>query len=225
MASIEETLRSLRDVQGVYGSFVLAGGGGLVAKDLPALYDGQLFAELGPRITRFYETFLGGGEELDACVLRYAEHKLYLRRMTWGLIGIVSAVAVNMPALRMVANLVIRRIDPEVAPSLRPSAPPATMPPHALRALEPTAIPLVHAHTPAPPPAIPYPPPLPALASSPPPLPAMAAQPPPRKASTPPPPEPELADDTIVAQDGRDSSPPTSDRHVRMYRGRRVVDE
>jgi predicted regulator of Ras-like GTPase activity (Roadblock/LC7/MglB family) len=223
MASIEETLRSLRDVQGVYGSFVLAGGGGVVAKDLPALYDGQLFAELGPRITRFYETFAGGGEELDACVLRYAEHKLYLRRMTWGLIGIVSAVAVNMPALRMVANLVIRRIDPEVAPSLRPGAP-VTMPPHAVRALEPTAILRAHAHTPSPPPAIPYPPPLPTLAS-PPPLPAVAAQRPPRMASTPPPPEPEPAGETIVAQDGRDSSPPTSDRHVRMYRGRRVVDE
>lgn len=215
MASIEETLRSLRDVQGVYGSFVLAGGGGLVAKDLPALYDGPLFAELGPRITRFYETFLSAGEELDACVLRYAEHKLYLRRMTWGLIGVVSATAVNMPALRMVANLVVRRIDPEVTPSFRPTAAPVTMPPHALRTPEVPVTPLVHTHTPAPPAATPPPP----TTTSP------SSAPRPRAASRPPPPEAILPDDAIVAQDGRDSSPPTSDRHVRMYRGRRVVEE
>lgn len=124
MPGIDETLRTLRDVQGVYGSFVIAGTGALIAQDLPAVFDQDLFAEVGPRATRLYETFLSGGEELDACMLRYAEHKLYLRRMTWGLIGIISDVAVNMPALRMVVNLVIRRIDPEVVPSLRPTPAP-----------------------------------------------------------------------------------------------------
>jgi hypothetical protein len=208
MASIEETLRNLRDVQGVYGSFVIAGTGSLVAKDLPPLYDGQVFAELGPRITRFYETFLSLGEELDACIFRYEDHKLYLRRMTWGLIGVVSGLSVNMPALRMVANLVVRRIDPEVVPSLRPIAPPTTAPPPALHTLEPAAIPLIHAHTPAP--ALPRPSSTPTL-------------PQPHAAATSAPED--LPDDTVVAQDGRDGSPPMSDRHVRMYRGRRVLDE
>jgi predicted regulator of Ras-like GTPase activity (Roadblock/LC7/MglB family) len=128
MASIEEMLRTLRDVEGVYGSFVIAGTGGLVASDLPAIFDADLFAEVGPRITRLYDTFRSSGEELDGCVLRYAEHKLYLRSMTWGLIGILSAVAVNKPALRMVVNLVIRRIDPEVVASLRPSFTPTPPP-------------------------------------------------------------------------------------------------
>jgi predicted regulator of Ras-like GTPase activity (Roadblock/LC7/MglB family) len=128
MASIEETLRTLRDVEGVYGSFVIAGTGALIASDLPAVFDAELFDEVGPRITRLYETFHSGGEELDGCVLRYADHKLYLRSMTWGVIGILSAVAVNKPALRMVANLVIRRIDPEVVPSLRPAISPSVPP-------------------------------------------------------------------------------------------------
>jgi hypothetical protein len=241
MASIEETLRSLRDVQGVYGSFVIAGTGGLVAKDLPPLYDGQVFADLGPRITRFYETFLSLGEELDACILRYEDHKLYLRRMTWGLIGVVSGLSVNMPALRMVANLVLRRIDPEVAPSLRPTAPPLSAPPLALRTLEPVAIPLVHAHTPPPAP-YPLPPTFGRGAADNETVRRGAADnqsvsrgadietvrarpmlPQPGAASVPP--LEDLSEDTVVAQDGRDSAPPTSDRHVRMYRGRRVVDE
>jgi predicted regulator of Ras-like GTPase activity (Roadblock/LC7/MglB family) len=189
MPSIEGTLRALRDVQGVYGSFVIAGTGALVARDLPAVFDGDLFAEVGPRITRLYETFLSGGEELDACVMRYSEHKIYLKKMTWGLIGIISGVGVNMPALRMVANLVVRRIDPEVASSLRP--PPAIAQPAAVATeFFPSR----------------------AMSSSPP-----LRQPSERVEG---PVEP-----TVLAQDGRDSSPPTDDGHVRMYRGRRVVDE
>ncbi|HSY25342.1 MAG TPA: hypothetical protein VK841_24625, partial [Polyangiaceae bacterium] len=133
MPGIEETLRTLRDVQGVYGSFVISSSGALIARDLPTIFDGDLFAEVGPRVTRLYETIGSGGDELESCMLRYAEHKVYLRRMEWGVIGVLSTVAVNMPALRMVANLVIRKIDPEVHPgslaSLAPSevvAPPAT---------------------------------------------------------------------------------------------------
>ena len=146
MAKIEETLRALRDVDGVYGSFVIARSGALVASDLPAIFDAPLFDEVGPRLTRLYETFRSGGEELDGCVLRYAEHKLYLRAMAWGLIGILSAVAVNKPALRMAVNLVVRRIDPEVVPSLRPPLPPSMpplppLPPSFAKGLTPTPLP------------------------------------------------------------------------------------
>ncbi len=166
MASIEETLRTLRDVEGVYGSFVIAGSGGLVASDLPAVFDGRLFDEVGPRIVRLYDTFRSSGEELDGCVLRYAEHKLHLRRMSWGLVGILSAVSVNKPALRMVANLVIRRIDPDVVPALRPTLAPAALSPPLAR------------------PSAPMPPPRPSSTPPKPPLGAVASD---RSPSTPPP--------------------------------------
>ncbi len=167
MPGIEETLRTLRDVQGVYGSFVIAGTGALVARDLPAVFDGELFSEVGPRITRLYETFLSGSEELDACMLRYAEHKLYLRKMTWGVIGVLSAISVNMPALRMVANLVIRRIDPDVSTSLRSSFPPAAMETQALvtRSSAPPPVAPVTTRSEPPPPAPPSVPPEAAPAS------------------------------------------------------------
>lgn len=159
MAGIEDTLRSLRDVQGVYGSFVVAGSGALVARDLPPVFDGELFAEVGPRVVRLYETFLTGGEDLESAMLRFAEHKLYLRKMTWGVIGILSTVTVNLPALRMVANLVIRKIDPEVSPSmLTPPPPPvavqrATPPPPPIAAESITPRPSKPSPTPPPPPA------------------------------------------------------------------------
>jgi predicted regulator of Ras-like GTPase activity (Roadblock/LC7/MglB family) len=185
MASIEESLRTLRDVEGVYGSFVIAGTGALVASDLPAIFDADVFAEVGPRITRLYETFRSSGEELDGCVLRYADHKLYLRPMTWGLIGILSAVAVNKPALRMVVNLVIRRIDPEVVASLRPPLPPSA---------PPLPAPISKAHS------APAPPPRPISAHPKPPV-------------------------VVTQEDAADSTPPTSNRQARMYRGRPVTDD
>src|SRR4029077_11374049 len=64
----------------------------------------------------------------ETCMLRYAEHKLYVRKMTWGILGILSAVGVNLPALRMVANLVMRRIDPEIATISSSAASAKTLP-------------------------------------------------------------------------------------------------
>jgi predicted regulator of Ras-like GTPase activity (Roadblock/LC7/MglB family) len=114
MGTIVDHLRMLRDVQGVYGSFVVAGSGSLVDRDLPAAFDEALFADVGPRVARLFETFVSGGKDMDTCMLRYSDHKLYVRKMTWGLIGVLSSSGVNLPALRMVVNLVIRRIDPEI---------------------------------------------------------------------------------------------------------------
>src|SRR5580692_2142930 len=115
MPTISGYLRMLRDVDGVHGSFVVAGSGMLVDSDLPSVFDAEVLGEVGPRVARLYETFFSGGGDMETCVLRYAEHKLYIRRMTWGIIAVLSTVGVNLPALRMVANLVIRRIDPEIA--------------------------------------------------------------------------------------------------------------
>jgi len=131
--SIEDSLRTLRDVQGVFGSFVLSGTGSLVSKDLPAVFDEAVFEEVGPRITRLYETFSTGGEDLDSVMLRYFEHKLYLRKMAWGILGILSGTQINLPALRMAGNLVARRIDPDVAATVSRAPSPPVRPTPSVR--------------------------------------------------------------------------------------------
>jgi predicted regulator of Ras-like GTPase activity (Roadblock/LC7/MglB family) len=196
MATIAETLRMLRDVDGVHGSFVIADTGTLIDADLPAIFDHDLLGEIGPRVARLYETFSSGGDEMETCVLRYAEHKLYIRRMTWGIVAILSTVAVNLPALRMVANLAIRRIDPEIAvitssgagpsPKTLPSPPPWSTPaatqtrsaPDTLDARAAALLPSIPSHDPLP----------------------------------------------VIPEDGRDSTVPVNERHARMYRGRPVSD-
>jgi predicted regulator of Ras-like GTPase activity (Roadblock/LC7/MglB family) len=158
LPTIEDSLRTLRDVEGVFGSFVVTGSGALVSKDLPSVFDDDVLSEVGPRIARLYETFASGGDELDSVMLRYFEHKLYVRKMTWGLLGILSGVQVNLPALRMVGNLVARKIDPEVAATVsrspamaRTPSPPKTAP--AKTASTPPPLPVVPA-TPSTPPEI-----------------------------------------------------------------------
>jgi predicted regulator of Ras-like GTPase activity (Roadblock/LC7/MglB family) len=197
VATIVGHLKMLRDVQGVYGSFVVAGTGALVDRDLPGAYDESLFADVGPRVARLFETFGGGGNEMDACMLRFAEHKIYVRKMTWGLIGVLSSSAINLPALRMVLNLVVRRIDPEMGAgavvstfprpsSLTPTPPSLTPRPGAVVDLTSE---LVDAVPSSRPPRVATPPPLPVIAVE-------EAEP-----------------------------PPSMERPVRMYRGRIVVDD
>ena len=207
MPKIEDTLRTLRDVQGVYGSFVVSSNGALVARDLPTIFDGDLFAEVGPRITRLYETLGSEGDELESCMLRYAEHKVYLRRMAWGIIGVLSTVAVNMPALRMVANLVIRRIDPEsqagtpsVLPPSGPEASASILPPSMSPAV---AAPSVIRNSSAPP--------------------ARTISRPPDR-FVPPPPVAPLPSRVPTDASSRTPTNPQTSRPVRMYRGRPVTD-
>jgi predicted regulator of Ras-like GTPase activity (Roadblock/LC7/MglB family) len=204
VATIVGHLKMLRDVQGVYGSFVVASSGALVDRDLPGAFDESLFAEVGPRVARLFETFVSGGREMDACMLRFAEHKVYVRKMTWGLIGVLSSAAINLPALRMVLNLVVRRIDPEMAsgavvstfpkvPSGPPALPSLTPRPSAVHVAE-----MVEA---AP------------ISQSP-------ASSSPRSGATPPP-----LPVQAVPMAEEEAPPPSMDRPVRMYRGRPVLDD
>jgi predicted regulator of Ras-like GTPase activity (Roadblock/LC7/MglB family) len=203
MQQIAEALQAFRDVEGVHGSFIITLTGSLIARDLPAAFDNQLFSEVGPRIARLHETFLSGGEQLDACMLRFAEHKLYIRKMATALVGVLSALDINMPALRMVSNLVIRRADPLLA-DLTGTAIPivAAIPLGATQSL-PVFTTVGGSRT---------------LAARLSPSDAWAIESAPGSRASPRP--------SVTPEDGRDrvSPPLQQDRHVRMYRGRRVDD-
>jgi predicted regulator of Ras-like GTPase activity (Roadblock/LC7/MglB family) len=127
--SIRPILSSLRDVAGVEGAFLLAGDGALVDKDLPAMFDAELFREVGPRVVRLRETFASIGDEMDTCTIRFADFKLHIRAIQRGFLCILSSIAVNMPALRMGVLLAQRRILAELEPRGPVSAlpPPATL--------------------------------------------------------------------------------------------------
>jgi predicted regulator of Ras-like GTPase activity (Roadblock/LC7/MglB family) len=138
--SLTVTLSSLRDIQGVHGSFFVSPAGRLVAKDLPSVFDEALFAEVGPRLVRLRDTLMSTGDDLDSCLLRYAEHKLFMRPTLTGSLCVLMAASVNMPALKMAVSLAARRVNAELAglgelapsvmtPSQPPPAPLSSPPP------------------------------------------------------------------------------------------------
>jgi predicted regulator of Ras-like GTPase activity (Roadblock/LC7/MglB family) len=108
--SMSATLATLRDVAGVTGSFVFTRAGRVVARQLPSVFDDSALGEAGGRLARLRDTFAAVGEDMEVTVLRYGDHKLYLKALVGGMLCILTERDVNMPAMRMAANLVGRRI-------------------------------------------------------------------------------------------------------------------
>jgi predicted regulator of Ras-like GTPase activity (Roadblock/LC7/MglB family) len=111
---ISQVLTAVRDVDGVHGSFVVTKTGALVGKDLPAMFDDAVLTEVGRRIARLNEGLSAGGQDFDNCVMRFADHKLYLRSVPNGFLCVLSTNGVNTPALKMALTLTSRRVDPMI---------------------------------------------------------------------------------------------------------------
>src|SRR5204863_313888 len=106
-----------------------------------------------------------GGDDMEVGLIRFRDHRIYMKVVGSGMLMILAEADVNMPALRMAANLVGRRIGPAVAHL-------GAEPPPPVRA--PAAAPPVRAPQGAAPPAA-APPPLPPPPPPPPPPPAPEA--------------------------------------------------
>jgi predicted regulator of Ras-like GTPase activity (Roadblock/LC7/MglB family) len=120
---LQSLLRSLRDVDGVLGSFVLGRQGGLDARDLPDYFDSAVLLEVAPRVERLYEAWKSLGSELETASLSFAEHKLHLREFGAGFLAVVSLTQVNAPALRMAMGMVGRRLGSALDAQANPYAP------------------------------------------------------------------------------------------------------
>jgi predicted regulator of Ras-like GTPase activity (Roadblock/LC7/MglB family) len=129
------SLATLKDVAGIAGSFVCTPNGRVVAREISPLFDDSVLVEAGSRLVRMREAFAAGGDELEVGVVRFRDHRIYLKSVGDSLLCILAEGAVNMPSLRMAANLVSRRIGGAVAqleaepPPVRAPPPPAPPPP------------------------------------------------------------------------------------------------
>ena len=112
---ISQILSGMRDVDGVHGSFVVTKTGLLAGKDLPPMFDDAVLNEVGRRVVRLHDGLCAEGDDFDHCVMRFADHKLYLRSVPNGFLCVLSTNGVNTPALKMALTLTSRRVDPLIA--------------------------------------------------------------------------------------------------------------
>ncbi len=123
-ANLKLVLSSLRDVEGIVGSFVVNADGDVVAQDLPAYFDG-VAEQVAPRAVRLRDALSLSEGSVSTCTIRYADHKLSLRSVHGALLAVLGNSQVNAPALRMAMNLVARKCSPqELASAAFTTSPP-----------------------------------------------------------------------------------------------------
>jgi hypothetical protein len=130
-----DVLSSLKDIDGVYGSFVVDAAGALLVRDLPGVIDNGALREAGPRIARLWGAF-PEDDPPDYVLLEFASHQVFIKKFDLGSLCVFAPPGVNRPALRMAANFLSRWLDkqlaavvPEVpAPVSEPAPEPAGLP-------------------------------------------------------------------------------------------------
>lgn len=130
-----DVLSSLKDIDGVYGSFIVDATGGLVLRDLPGVIDNGALREAGPRIARLWGAF-PEDDPPDYVLLEFAAHQVFIKKFELGSLCIFVPPSVNRPALRMAANFLGRWLDKQMAAA--PEAPPPVSEP-APETVQPTA--------------------------------------------------------------------------------------
>ena len=108
----EKLLAGLRDLEGIWGAFVLSPDGELLLWDVPrAISEGTLDA-VGPRLAVLRDALASGGRmHVDFMTLRYERHRLCVTITPFGILCVITTPAVNMAALRTALNVTGRRLD------------------------------------------------------------------------------------------------------------------
>jgi hypothetical protein len=104
-------LLSLRDIDGVYGSFVVNAAGEPLARDLPAVFDDRTLTESGFRIVRLWEVVSESAPQ-EYALIDFAEYSLFVRRVGGGCLCVVVPPQVNVLALRLASKWVARHFEP-----------------------------------------------------------------------------------------------------------------
>lgn len=123
--TVDGLLSTLRDVEGVMGSFVVDPNGQVCARDMPAMFDDVALGEAAPRLIRLRQALETEGEELNDATMEFGAHLLFLFGVDAYLLCVLCPSEVQLPALRMGAKLVSRRLHGE----LQREALPPTLPP------------------------------------------------------------------------------------------------
>ena len=106
-----ETLQTLRDIKGIQGSFILRfESGQVIGRDLPAIIDDTILAQVGPRIDRLFDV-VESDPPTESIAMRFGDQRLDIRRMGPIHLCVLSEASISPPALRMAIKLVCRKLQ------------------------------------------------------------------------------------------------------------------
>jgi hypothetical protein len=106
---MEDSLRTLRDIDGVLGSFLVDDDGQLLARDMPGIFDEQALRAASQRLSQMRAAFETDGQSFQGCTARFGAHMLVLRAAAKRTLCVLCPVGTNMTTLQMGLNLVSRR--------------------------------------------------------------------------------------------------------------------
>src|SRR5688500_20380274 len=106
---MQTTLNSLRDVEGVLGSFVVDAQGGVLARDMPTVVDDHALGGAARRVARLRAALETGGRKAEQCSLRFGGYLLLARPADAVTLCVLVSAQANMMALTMGTTLEIGR--------------------------------------------------------------------------------------------------------------------
>lgn len=128
---MQQLLRNLRDVPGVIGSFILNNDGALVGHEMPAFVGTEIYPDVGRRLATAFGTLDSSVGEFDDLLLKFDEQWLYVRRLSHGVLSILSTASVNLPALKMATNIAATKVDSMIPQAVVEATQPAPVTVHA----------------------------------------------------------------------------------------------
>ncbi|HKU38625.1 MAG TPA: hypothetical protein VJR89_10775 [Polyangiales bacterium] len=141
MHRISLRLRSLRDIDGVLGSFMIGERGELLGRDVTAACGSDVLMLVSSRMQQLCDAFVSAdiGGAFESTTLCFPQYKLQVRAIGSAFLVAVLSAQVNLPALRMAMNMLGRQLlleleamasfPPEESGEMRrPSAPPPPPP-------------------------------------------------------------------------------------------------
>lgn len=108
---MQSALASLRDIEGIIGSFLLDERGNLLARDMPSMFDDDTLAFASARMGRLRAAFETGSERFEGCTARFGAHLIILRPAAARSLCVMCPVGTNMAMLEMGINLIARRLS------------------------------------------------------------------------------------------------------------------
>jgi hypothetical protein len=110
----QRLLGILEDVGGVLGSFVVAPGGELLLRSMPADLAGADLGLTASRVARVLQCSSANGIAPRDGVFDFGEGKLWVREFVRGYLCVLCSATVDMRSLRLTARLVARGLPAEL---------------------------------------------------------------------------------------------------------------